>query len=89
MSTQVAVLIRTAISSFGQSRLAEAMGISRSRFGRMFHEEDGWTLEEVGAACEHLGLRLTKDDPDIITIDRREYEALRLFARRGLETGEI
>ncbi len=81
-------VIRLFISVDGQSAIANAIKIGRSSFGRKFNGEQGWTFEEIDRLFGHLGLAVVEIDGEMVTIPKKEHEALITLAKKGIDNCE-
>ena len=79
--------IRERLSRIGQKAVSEASGVDRTKICRMLNAEHraGLTIDELGGFLEALGLTVIESDGELVQLPREEYDALRTFARKGLE----
>lgn len=85
------VLLR-AIADVTQKHVGEAINHDASFVSRFLKGEKGppppqkISLEELLGILESTGLKLVPAADDEVCISRQEYESLKLFARKGLES---
>jgi len=83
-SQQVESSILRALAEQGQSKIAEATGISETKLSR-FKSEGGLCLQEVANLLTTLGLAVfDTGSVEVATLPREELNALRILARRAL-----
>jgi len=67
------------------AKLAVAINHDASYVTRFFQDQQKVSLSELLMMLDVCGLAMTREDPDNQVIPSAELEALRLFARKGLE----
>ncbi|HEY4530941.1 MAG TPA: CII family transcriptional regulator [Luteimonas sp.] len=83
-SRQVEAAILRALADKGQSKVAEATGISETKISR-FKSDGGLSLHEIAGLLSGLGLAIIDTgNTEVATIPREEFDALRVLARRAL-----
>lgn len=78
--------VHQAIARLKGCEIAAALDKSESTANRVIQGAAGLTLDEWSRVIVAAGLQVTTrdDNAHLVTIDRAELEALRLFARRGI-----
>lgn len=83
-SRQVESAILRALAEHGQSKVAEATGISETKLSR-FKSDGGLCLAEVAHLLAALGIAVYDAcSVEVATLPREELNALRTLARRAL-----
>lgn len=72
------------LSRHGQTRLAEALGLSTAEISRKLTDkpDHGWTLEQLAAALDFVGAEIALPDDSTVKIQRDELYSLHLVAAR-------
>ena len=74
------------LSRHGQTKLAEAVGVSTAEISRKLtsQPDHGWSLEQLAMGLDSVGARIVMPETDMVTIKRDELTALNLLAARYL-----
>lgn len=68
-----------------QEMIAEAIGKSVSQVNRIIGEKAGLMLEDSPKFYGAIGCEIIERNEEMITVPRREYKAMAMFAKKALE----
>jgi hypothetical protein len=75
--------IEAGLYKLGTDRLAEIWGCCSSEAGRRVSGERGVKIAELCRALDEAGVRVIPPHADVQLVDREEYRAMKILARRS------
>lgn len=72
------------VAEVGQRSLVDALQRDPSYVSRFFSGKSGLHINELEHVFSTLGLRVIQCEGETVTLDKEEYEALRVLAKKGI-----